>query len=138
MDTPRNLGLHLQILTSAIMEKLHVRACTPDPHLPPIIPLHARPTPSTHHRAKSLRLQIIIPLYTRYPRAQTKTPKIYFQRFVEFIFELSPPNACPSLPRASGIASLHHEILHVAMDQVVIVIAASTQRKEILRQGTGQ
>ena len=54
---------------------------------------------------------------------------------MEFILELPPPDTGSPFPSVRGVSSLHHEVLDVAMDQVVIVIIASTQGKEVLRGG---
>ena len=51
---------------------------------------------------------------------------------MKLILKLSSPYAAPSLARVRGVPSLHHEVLDVAVDQVVIVVAAGTQGQEIL------
>ena len=57
---------------------------------------------------------------------------------MELVLKLPSPNASASLARVSGVSCLHHEVLDIAVDEVVIVIAAGTQGKEILRGTDGE
>lgn len=67
----------------------------------------------------------------RYPTA-VASHNPYSQCFMELVLKLPPPDAGATLAAISGVSCLHHEVLDVPMDKVVIVIAARTEGKEVL------
>ena len=62
-------------------------------------------------------------------------PFVVLQLRPDFILELvvrRVKDAPSSLPRATGVSTLYHEALDVAMEQRPVVVTTGTQRKEIL------
>ena len=52
---------------------------------------------------------------------------------MKFVAKFLPPDAGTPFTSSSGISCLHHEVLDIAMNEVVIVVAAGTQCQEVLR-----
>lgn len=50
---------------------------------------------------------------------------------VEFVLKFAAPDRLAALPRARGVAALHHESFHVAMERRAVVIAARAEGEEI-------
>ena len=50
----------------------------------------------------------------------------------DFISERSPPDALPAPPGAGGVAALHHEVLHRAVERDAVVVPGARERDEVL------
>ena len=55
---------------------------------------------------------------------------------MEFIFKFPPPNAGTTFTGIRGVSCLHHKVFDITVNQVVIVVATSTESKKILGKYT--